>query len=50
MNTKPRPAPPGGALQHEHMPNPDDAIMLIFNDAQQPGTAGSGWGWGRGEQ
>jgi hypothetical protein len=34
MNTQPRPAPPGGALQHEHTLNPDDATVLIFNDAQ----------------
>ena len=27
----PRPAPPGGALQHEHMHNPDDAAMLNLN-------------------
>ena len=34
MNTQPRPAPRGGALHCEHMLNPDDAAMLIFNDAQ----------------
>jgi hypothetical protein len=32
MNTKPCPAPPGRALQHEHMINPDDAAMLTLND------------------
>jgi len=27
-------APPGGALQREHMLNPDDAAMLILNVRQ----------------
>ena len=27
-------APPGGALQHAHMPNPNDAAMFTLSDAQ----------------
>jgi putative transposase len=48
LNTKPRPAPPGWALQREHMLNPDDAATLIPNvrqhrpPAKQPGEARRG--------
>ena len=35
VRDQPRPAPPGGALQHEHIPNPDDAAMLTPNVGQQ---------------
>lgn len=33
LNTKPRPAPPGGALHCEHTLSPDDAATLILSDA-----------------
>jgi hypothetical protein len=39
MNTRPRPAPPGGVFHVAHMLTANDATTLTLNDAeQQPGS------------
>jgi hypothetical protein len=35
MNTKPRPAPPGGVFHVEHALTSNDATMLTLNVAEQ---------------
>jgi hypothetical protein len=37
MNTRPRPAPPGGVFHVAHMLTANDATTLTLNDAEQTG-------------
>jgi len=42
MNTKPRPAPPGGASAVAHTLTGNDAAALTLNVAEHPGSRRSG--------
>jgi hypothetical protein len=41
MNTRPRPAPPGGVFHVAHMLTANDATTLTLNDAEQTGPDGT---------
>jgi hypothetical protein len=41
MNTRPRPAPPGGVFHVAHMLTANDATTLTLNDAEQSGLQDS---------